>query len=344
MSKFVKEYKRTNNSILAYKNTVDCSSKTIREISEESFQAFEDVYEDLEFFIPAVNKRSVLKNVGKVMGAMVSLGGSFMLEVHNKHYADMYEAIYKPAFNRIKTIERSTNETLSSIGADLSRLKTSLKPVEKILKSKSTVRSVQTQTLSQFKRFNSGFNTSLNVGFGGLVGGTTALGAWGLVSLIGSASTGTAISSLSGVAATNATLAWFGGGSLATGGAGMAGGFWVLGGILVAPMVFFSTKSSYKKIDKVKEQKETLIQEADKLISYMPEAEKQLLEARKQADKVNTLLKIYLPIIEKELKVYKSHCSFFRDLFGLKMRPEQEISYQKLNLLTHELLKRLGMT
>ncbi|AVI91336.1 hypothetical protein CW753_18200 [Klebsiella pneumoniae] len=51
-----------------------------------------------------------------------------------------------------------------------------------------------------------------------------ALGAWALVSAIGTASTGTAIGTLSGVAATNATLAWFGGGAVAAGGAGMSGG------------------------------------------------------------------------------------------------------------------------
>jgi hypothetical protein len=50
------------------------------------------------------------------------------------------------------------------------------------------------------------------------------------------ASTGTAIGGLSGAAAANATLAWFGGGSLAAGGYGMAGGTVVLGGIAVAPV------------------------------------------------------------------------------------------------------------
>lgn len=51
------------------------------------------------------------------------------------------------------------------------------------------------------------------------------------VMAFGAASTGTAISSLSGAAATNATLAWLGGGSLAAGGGGMAAGSAVLGAI-----------------------------------------------------------------------------------------------------------------
>ncbi len=57
----------------------------------------------------------------------------------------------------------------------------------------------------------------------------------GLVGLLGTASTGTAISSLSGAAATNATLAWLGGGSLAAGGGGMAAGAVVIKGIMIAP-------------------------------------------------------------------------------------------------------------
>lgn len=56
-----------------------------------------------------------------------------------------------------------------------------------------------------------------------------------LVGLFGTASTGTAIGSLSGAAAWNATLAWLGGGSLAAGGGGMALGTLVLGGITVGP-------------------------------------------------------------------------------------------------------------
>ena len=50
-----------------------------------------------------------------------------------------------------------------------------------------------------------------------------------LVASLGTASTGTAISTLSGAAATKATLAWLGGGALATGGLGIAGGAVVLG-------------------------------------------------------------------------------------------------------------------
>ena len=76
-------------------------------------------------------------------------------------------------------------------------------------------------------------------------GGITALGsgalagaaAYGSVGMLATASTGTAIGTLSGAAATNATLAWLGGGSLAAGGGGMAAGAVVLGGIVAAPVL-----------------------------------------------------------------------------------------------------------
>ena len=68
-------------------------------------------------------------------------------------------------------------------------------------------------------------------------GGLAGLAAYGGVGLLGTASTGTAIGTLSGVAATNATLAWLGGGSLAAGGFGMAGGMVVLGGIVAGPVL-----------------------------------------------------------------------------------------------------------
>lgn len=70
---------------------------------------------------------------------------------------------------------------------------------------------------------------------GAMAGAITAFGAYGAAGAFATASTGTAIASLSGAAATNATLAFFGGGSLAAGGLGMAGGTAVLGGLVAGP-------------------------------------------------------------------------------------------------------------
>jgi hypothetical protein len=100
----------------------------------------------------------------------------------------------------------------------------------------------------QFKEYQSIKLESIDINQGGtvenIVVGAVAdevvkQGVYALVGL-GTASTGTAISGLSGIAAQNATLAWLGGGSLAAGGGGMALGGLVLGGITLVPTLLFS--------------------------------------------------------------------------------------------------------
>lgn len=74
------------------------------------------------------------------------------------------------------------------------------------------------------------------VGAGALLAfGTYNVVMGGLGGLLVTATTGTALSTLSGVAATNATLAWLGGGALSVGGLGIAGGTLVLGGLVIGP-------------------------------------------------------------------------------------------------------------
>jgi len=64
----------------------------------------------------------------------------------------------------------------------------------------------------------------IGVAVGGAVAGLAPTTALWIATTFGTASTGTAISALSGAAATNAALAWLGGGTLVSGGAGMAAG------------------------------------------------------------------------------------------------------------------------
>lgn len=84
----------------------------------------------------------------------------------------------------------------------------------------------------------------------GAVAAGTATGAatLGLVTAFGTASTGTALATLSGPAYVHATLAALGGGSLATGGLGMAGGAAVLGAVVVAPMLAVASFAADRKI------------------------------------------------------------------------------------------------
>lgn len=82
------------------------------------------------------------------------------------------------------------------------------------------------------------------------------------VMTLGTASTGTSISTLSGAAATNATLAAIGGGSLASGGGGMAAGALALNFVTIGPAVLvtglFVAGQGSKAITKARENEATV--------------------------------------------------------------------------------------
>ena len=72
-------------------------------------------------------------------------------------------------------------------------------------------------------------------GIAALTGAGASAGIPSAVTALGAASTGTAISSLSGAAAHNATMAWLGGGALSAGGGGVALGTAALGVVTIGP-------------------------------------------------------------------------------------------------------------
>lgn len=95
---------------------------------------------------------------------------------------------------------------------------------------------ISTQQISQYRAVAINAESALSgVVMAGAAAGAAYSGAMGLATSVGVASTGAAISGLSGAAATNATLAWLGGGALSAGGGGMALGSLVLGGITIGP-------------------------------------------------------------------------------------------------------------
>ena len=95
---------------------------------------------------------------------------------------------------------------------------------------------LDTQSVTELREMSDYASSIIGGTAAGALGGALAgIGAYGAVMTFGAASTGTAIAALSGAAATNATLAFLGGGSLAVGGLGMAGGAMVLGGLVAGP-------------------------------------------------------------------------------------------------------------
>ena len=137
-------------------------------------------------------------------------------------------------------------------------------------------------TAEELKRTSVGAGVLLG-GLGGAAvgtaGGFAAAGATtAAVMALGTASTGTAIASLSGVAATNATLAALGGGALAAGGGGMALGSAVLGGatlgvgLLVGGVIFSITgKKLSDKADQAWSQMLQAEEEINKICDYLVE-------------------------------------------------------------------------
>lgn len=111
------------------------------------------------------------------------------------------------------------------------------------------------------------------IGAGVAVAALGPTAAMGIATTFGVASTGTAISALSGAAATNAALAWLGGGALAAGGGGMAAGSaflalagpvgWAIAGVSVVAsgLMFFKSKGDKERLENVY----TLIQRALRL-------------------------------------------------------------------------------
>ncbi|EJB24181.1 proteobacterial sortase system OmpA family protein [Helicobacter pylori NQ4216] len=112
---------------------------------------------------------------------------------------------------------------------------------------------------------------------GSAIGGVlAAYGAYAGVGMLASTAGGVAIAELSGVTATNATLAWLGGGALSVGGFGMVGGMAVLGGLVAGPALAilgaFSASKMEEKLENAKaycSQVEKAAKEADAVIDNL---------------------------------------------------------------------------
>ncbi len=209
----------------------------------------------------------IVWGLGAAAAAGLGLGAKAVVD-NNKanEINEDAQKISRKAEIKLQETKQSTNSLLENYGKQ--KLEAFETKIGKFVKLFGQLKNVEIERSTELDNLNIGnFSqvdfadikesysalSSITQGFvtGAGTGALAAYGAYTGVMAFGAASTGTAISGLSGVAATNATLAWLGGGSLATGGAGMAGGLIVLGGLVAAPasLIFggiFAAKASQK--------------------------------------------------------------------------------------------------
>ena len=158
-------------------------------------------------------------------------------------------------------------------------------------------------------------------------GGVTALGAGGLAGLaayggVGALATtagGTAIAGLGGVAATNATLAWLGGGAISAGGFGMAGGAAVLGGIVAGPVLAIGGMMMASKAEEAKHNAYSNLDKARAAAEQMKTAEVVTLGIQQRFAEIRSVLLL----LNKHFKPL---------LTGLQDIVQQNADYQTLSV------------
>lgn len=152
---------------------------------------------------------------------------------------------------------------------------------------------------------------------GAVAGAVTAFGAYGAAGALACASTGTAIASLSGVAATNATLAFFGGGALAVGGWGMAGGAAVLGGLVAGPALAVLGVVLGAKASANKEKAYINLAKANEFKEEMDAASALCMGIRKRANMFRRFLlsmnSVFEPLIYEMGEIIKRRGTDFRE-------------------------------
>lgn len=237
----------------------------------------------------------LIVGIGAAIAAAAGAGAGIQGAAKMKKANDMQkEAQDRHSQNevRLKRDNEKASEEMDNLGElELSILK-SFKTFSDLLEQIHNRPEFKNPTYSQFElpQYNREELEQISIGADVLLGGLggAALGTAGgfaaagattaAVMALGTASTGTAIASLSGIAATNATLAALGGGAIAAGGGGIALGTTVLGaatlgvGLLVGGIIFNLTGSSMTdKANRIWSEMETAEKEINRICRYLNE-------------------------------------------------------------------------
>jgi len=292
----------------------------------------------------------ILKDFFKLLYELITLGGAGRLDDAKQAYQHTYNE-YLPLFNEAQGYKSEIERQVRILGLALTQAKTYLEKAEQLIapidqEKNGLTFNLRTQALDQVARFNAGFNSAINLGAGSIAGGSLAVGSWRVVMAVGSASTGAAISGLSGAAATNATLAWFGGGALAAGGTGMAGGAAVLGGLFAIPLVFFAAKGSHKKAREFEKAKTELMETIEKLREQAAAFKENLVTVEAKSKMTTTLCNRFIAEVIRDYKVIRPYGIFSqlkqKTLILIRREPYTHEQVQTLEQLTRSVMTFLN--
>jgi len=198
---------------------------------------------------------AALIGVGVVTGGsgiVLGLKGGYDIKKANDRIRKS-GALYEDERRKLEERETITNEALQSLGTRqaqanrkvVGRMADFLRRHEKLVSESEKLLVDGLERTSRTVEIEAGLGQDAVAWMRGIVGSAVTgvgvnAGVTTAVTTFAAASTGTAISSLSGAAATNATLAFLGGGSIATGGGGMVVGAAALNFVTIGPAVLVS--------------------------------------------------------------------------------------------------------
>ena len=249
----------------------------------------------------------VFIGIAAVTGA-TGVGASVKAGVDQSHAKQLNlnsEERLEKAGKRLDILRKQCGESLEALGGEkLAVVNGSLKDFVDTFSQIKNVDFTDSIGLEELKKFHIDKQSTAEIGelgnfvaalttgmLTGVTGGAlAAFGAYSAAASFATASTGTAIGTLSGAAATNATLAFFGGGSLATGGLGVAGGTAVLGGLVAGPAIMVMGLIASNKAGKSLENAMASSAEVDVVCEQLETANFQCISIRRRTYMFYSLL------------------------------------------------------
>ena len=261
----------------------------------------------LPFILAGISVSSGLVGIGKGFRAR----GRFE---QAKALNEKSESSYKVQKRRLETVRLSCQTSLKDLGKQkleamdtymrrfafsFSRLKdVQLSDVPSMAAyPKTDLQEMQLQTI-RFETIDA-LKMVIASSAAGATAGFVSYGAVG--ALATTATTGAAIAGLGGIAASNATMAWLGGGALSVGGLGVAGGTWILGSIVGGPVLACGGMVASAKSKEALANAKAQAAQALKLIKQMEMVEAATLLIKSRAEQILHIIDVLLEELGQSL-------------------------------------------